>query len=314
MLYIEPMHTVHLGAVDLNLLVALDALLRESQVTRAANRVGLTQSAMSHALARLRDLFDDELLVRTPRGMVLTERAAALALPVREAVRQVTAVLAPPKPFDPRTLRRTFNIGTADYGAIVLLPPLLAKLRTMAPHLVLRLRPPTFEPEADLERGELDLVIAAHPPALPPRLIGARLWRDRFVCVVRKDHPRVGKRMTLARFIELEHAQIAVRGQPGGPVDDALAKLGVSRTVVLYLAHFLVAPRVIAESDLVLVLAERIAKQFAPHLGLRVLPVPVDVSGFEIWQLWHGRQQADRAHAWLRGVISEVARQAARDT
>lgn len=303
------MHAVHLGAVDLNLLVALDALLAEAHVTRAAKRVGLTQSAMSHALARLRELFGDELLVRTPRGMVLTERAAALGLPVRQAVTQVTSVLSPPKPFDPRTLRRTFAISTADYGAIVLLPKLFAKLRVVAPHVILRLRPTTVDPEADLERGELDLVIAAQPPPLPPRLIASRLWRDRFVCVVREGHPRVGKRMTLSRFVELDHAQIAMRGQPGGPVDDALAKLGLSRRVVLYLAHFLVAPQVIAESDLVMVLAERIAKQFAPHLRLRVLPVPVEVVGFEIWQMWHGRQQADRAHAWLRGVISEVARE-----
>jgi DNA-binding transcriptional LysR family regulator len=290
------MHDVHLSAVDLNLLVALDALMRERHVTRAAKRVGLTQSAMSHALARLRELFGDELLVRTPRGMEATVRGVALAPMVREALAQVSRVLAPRESFDPLTLEREFVIATADYGAMVLVPALLARLRVVAPRVKLRVMLPTLDAEAELSRGTVDLTWNARPPPLPPRLMASKLWDDRFVCVVRRDHPRVGKRMTLARFLELDHAQIAVRGLPGGPVDDALAAIGKERRVVFFVAHFLVAPRIVAESDLVLVLAERMARLFEKELRLKVLPVPVLVSGFEIWQLWHPRMQSDPAH------------------
>lgn len=295
------MHRVHLQGIDLNLLVVLEALLTERSVTRAAARLGLTQPATSHALARLRTLLDDAVLVRTARGMVPTERALALEPVLRRSLAELSQALEPAA-FAPEVASRTFTIGTTDYAEMVVLPRLAAEVERVAPNVALRVRPVPEPFVADLEDQHLDVVLA--PPIQTVAGVHARkLFDERFVCVVREGHPGVGARLTLDRYCALSHLLIAPRGRPGSYVDTALAAMGRSRRIRLTVPHFLAAPMIVAESDLVVTLAERVAERFAPTLGLRLLPPPFEIAGFSIHQFWHARAEEDPAHRWLRQQI-----------
>ena len=298
-----------LGAVDLNLLVVLDAILAEGSVTRAARRVGLTQPAMSQALARLRKLFDDPLFVRTPRGMVATARAADLASPVRRALAEIDRALASRSTFDPRTAKRAFTLAALDYAELVILPPLLHRLARGAPGIDLRVRAlRQVDIEEELETGTVDLGIAVLAPGDEPALYGQKLFGERFVCVARADYPKLGATLSLAEYAALDHALIAPRGRPGSVVDAELAKHGLARRVALVVPHFAVAPLVVARSDLVLTVPHHVARTFVDLLPLRIVPPPLDLPGFDVVQLWHERQQQDPAHVWLRGIVLDVCR------
>lgn len=301
------MHDANVLGFDLNLLVAFDALASELHVTRAAKRIGLSQPAMSHALRRLRVALDDELFVRTPHGLLPTPRADTLAAVVRRSLVAVGAALAPPCAFDPMTLRRTFVVSAPDYTEIVLLPALLERLRREAPLVILRVRPASARPDVDLDDLSLDLAFRPLGSS-SPRFVTQKLFSDDFVTVARRDHPTVKRRLTLQQFVTLDHIQISVRGAPGGPVEDALAKLGRRRRIALYVPHFLSAPMIVSTSDLILTLVRRIADRMAPLLNLRVFPTPVPLPRFSVHQLWHEHRHADPAHVWFRGVVADVAR------
>ena len=298
-----------LSSTDLNLFVAFDALVSEGNVTRAAERVGLTQPAMSHALARLRKLIGDPLFVRTSLGMSPTPRALELVVPVRRALGEIDRALREPPAFDPGTAHRSFTLAAVDFGSLVVLPPLLARLRKVAPGvdlLVRQLRNDAIERQ--LAEDEVDVAIGVLHDDAPPWMIQRRLFEDRFVCIVRTDHPTARGPLTLDEFVALDHALIAPRGKRGGYVDRELTRLGKKRRVVATVPQFLVAPMLIAESDLVLTLPERVARSFASMLPLRVLPPPMELGTFSVSAYWHERQANDPAHAWLRGVVSEVCR------
>jgi DNA-binding transcriptional LysR family regulator len=298
-----------LAATDLNLLVAFDALVAEGSVTRAASRVGLTQPAMSHALARLRRLFGDPLLVRTPNGMVPTVRAKELIVPIRNALGQIDGALRSPGAFDPRTARRTFSIACVDFGSMVVVPLLYARLRAEAPQIDLHVRPLRGDQcERQLSEGELDLGIGVFADHEARAVVRQKLFDERFVCIVRAGHPAVGASLSLAEFVALDHALIAPRGTPGGQVDRSLAEHGLRRRVVLVVPHFLAAPMVIARSDLILTVAERIARAFSTMLPLRIVDPPLPLPGFTVSQYWHERQARDPAHAWFRGLVADVCR------
>ncbi len=286
---------MNLAAVDLNLLVVLDALLEEGSVTRAARRVGLSQPATSNALARLRELVGDPLFVRSGRGLVPTPRARSLAVPVRRGLAELGAALAPPFAFDPRTARRTFAIAMPDIAELVLLPPLLARLRRDAPGITIRVVPRTAD-GADLAIGMLD--------GRAPR--GAPLFTLRFVCLIRRDHPRVGTRLSLARFLELEHVLVAPGGG-AGLIDELLAKRGLERRVALTLAHFFSAAMVVSRTDLVMSATSVLADVVERILPVRAVRHPLAAPVVTIGQLWQPRDDADPAHAWLRQVIADVA-------
>lgn len=302
------MHAGNLAAVDLNLLVALDAILAERSVTRAAARLGLTQPAMSHALRRLRDLFGDELLVRTRTGMVPTARGEALEQPLRATLRDLDALIHQGEAgFDPRTAAATFTIATTDYGAFVLLPALLPVLEREAPRIDLRLVS-VPDPMADaLADGRVDFVIATRPPDAAV-LHKQPLCEERFVCVMRAGHPAGKKPLTLERYVSLSHALVAPRGRLGGAVDDALAARGLSRRVAVTIPNFLVAPAVIASSDLVVTLAERVARTFAKAFDLVITEPPVELSGFSMDFIWHERRHRDAAHVWMRRTVASALR------
>jgi DNA-binding transcriptional LysR family regulator len=314
MIFIYVMQSAHersLAGIDLNLLVILDALLAERHVTRAAQKVGLTQSATSHALARLRALLEDPLLVRGPRGtLVATPRAETLAVPLRRALESLQTALRGDAPFDPATARASFRIATSDYAEIVLLPPLIRRLAQEAPGIDLWAVPVPDLPAPVLAAGELDLCLAPHAQGgFPAGIYQKRLFDEDFRCVVRKGHPAAAQRLTLARFCDLSHALVAPRGTPGSFVDDALARMGKTRRVVVRVPHFLVAPHVIASSDLVVTIPTRIAEIHAAPLGLALLPPPVEVPPFTFSMTWHERAHHDPAQRWLRDTLAKVARE-----
>jgi DNA-binding transcriptional LysR family regulator len=305
------MHDLHLASLDLNLLVALDALLEERSVTRAAERVGITQSAMSHSLARLRAVTGDELLVRVSRGMVPTLRAETLAVPVRRALDLVAVILRSPKAFDPKTAAETIRIATSDFGEITLLPKVVRELAGRAPGIDLRVAAYSENAAALLGSGMADLVIApvaAHDET--SGIFAKKLFDETFVCVVRNGHPLARTKLTLSRYAAASHALISPRGREGSFADDALARLGLARRVAVTVPHFLVAPHIVAGSDLVLTVASRIASTLAKPLGLAVLRPPPELrlEGFRMSMLWHERTHADPGQAWLRELFAEVAR------
>lgn len=287
--------------------IALQALLETCSVTLAASRLGVTQSAMSHTLARLRERLDDPLLVRSGKGMVLTTRAEQMAPRLRASLADLDSALAEASPFHPQSARHSFRLDTADYGELVLLPPLIERVSTRAPGVDLRVTRSEQSWE-DLERGEVDLQLRVLSAAEEPAGARARaLVRERFVCLMRRDHPLTDGPLTLERFADARHALIAPRGGPGGPVDNALERVGLRRRVVLSVPHFLAVPYVIASSDLVITLPERVARCFAESLPVVIVEPPLQLPGFTVSMVWHERRDRDPAHIWLRVQMTECA-------
>lgn len=292
--------------VDLNLLVALDALLEQQSVTSAAARVGLSPPAMSHALSRLRDLLGDPLLVRAGRSMVLTPGAGALKGRVRALVEELREVLAPVGVRDLRELERTFVVHASDYALLVLGALVDGRARVEAPGVCLQFLPNTDRDAELLRLGEIDLALGVYP-SLPPEIHTQKLFSERLVCVVRTAHPTVRRRLTRERFLELEHIQVAPRGRQGGVVDETLARSGARRRVTRMVPFFLSALHLVAETDCLLTVPERVARATAPRFGLRVLELPLDVAPYVFQQIWHPRNHADASHRWLRETCVAAA-------
>lgn len=290
---------VHLDAMDLNLLKALDVLLEERNVTRAARRSGLTQPAMSRALGRLRDALGDPLLVRSGRGLAVTARAEALRPRLHEALSQLDAVVAEGPGFDPATARRTFHLETADYGMAVVVPALLSALAEEAPGIDVVVHPQSGDFEGALASGAVDVVVLPKRGGAPD-LVWSKLVEDDYVCLVREGHPEAARPLTVARFCALRHVLVSPALAATGAVDQALAKLGRRRTIALRVPSFLVAPRVVAETDLVAVVPRRLAPPSDGDAGVRALPLPIAVPPLLVSMAWHERSRSDAGHAWLR--------------
>lgn len=297
---------------DLGLLVALDALLQESSVTRAARRVGLSTPAMSHALARIRERLGDPILVRSGRGMLLTPRAEALKPRVHSVVNEARSALAPERPFVARELTRAFVVHTTDYVLTVLGLVVDRILCEEAPGVCVRFVPNTSDDPAHLRDGGSDLAVGIYGD-LPQEMRSRQLITDRFVCVVRKDHPTVGKRLSLEQFVRLSHIQIAPRGKPGGYIDDVLREKGLSRSVARAVPYFVTALQLTAQTDYVLTVSERIAKKLAPTLGLKLLDAPIPLRPYALSLVWHPRFDGDAGHRFLREVFTRAARELASD-
>lgn len=298
-----------LRSVDLNLLVALDVLVRERSVTRAGEQMGLSQPAMSNVLARLRRLLDDPVLVRSPQGMVPTRRVAELVGPVREALDDLQTALGGEVAFDPGRARRVFRVAAMDHAWVVLVPHLARRLAERAPGVRLDFVPYGESTGDDLEAGGLDAAVLAGPRH--GRRAGfeqAELYDDNFDCIVRRDHPRVGERLTLERYLELGHVVASPRSRRGGLVDRALQRRGLSRRVHVIVPHFAAAPFVVARTELVATLPRGVARPFARMLDLALFPPPLALDGGPWFLVWHQRSGRDRGHAWLRDEILGIAR------
>lgn len=297
-------------STDLGLLAWLDALLQEGSVTGAAKRVGLSTPAMSHALARIRERLGDPILVRSGRGMLLTPRAQALKAQVHGVVTEARRVLEPERPFVPGELSRTFVVHATDYVLTVLGATADRILRQEAPQACVRFVPNTPDDSAMLRDQGSDLAVGIYGD-LPQEMRNRQLLTDRFVCVVRQGHPAAARRFTLEQFVAIPHIQVAPRGLPGGYLDDVLRERGLTRTVARAVPYFVTALQLVAETDYVLTVSERIAKRYAAGFGLALLEVPLKLRPYALSLVWHPRLDADPGHRFLREVILRAAKEAA---
>lgn len=293
--------------LDLNLLKALDALLDECNVTRAAVRLGVTQPAMSGMLTRLRENFGDPLFVRARRGIVPTRRALELAAPLKQVIGEVGALLQS-QVFDPSVARLAFTIAATDYALRAIAVPFLSALKPQAPHIQVALVPVDDQRvQAQLERGDIDLALVT-PESTPPDLHALPLFEEHYVCALREGHPAMQgrRRLTVHQLCALDHALVSYTGGSfRGVTDEALAKLGKRRQVSLSVKSFLILPEILRASDMVAILPSRLV---AGVDGLVVFDPPVEVPGFTKVAAWHDRTHRDAAHRWLRGVLFQACR------
>jgi DNA-binding transcriptional LysR family regulator len=290
--------------LDLNLLKALDALLDEGSVTRAAQRLSLTQPAVSGMLTRLRDYFGDPLFVRTSHGMVPTLRANELSLPVKQILTDI-AILLKPMQFDPMTAELTYTIVATDYALKAVVVPLMAALKQRAPNINIAVRPVDNERMyQQLSRGEVDLALVI-PQTTPHDLHGRALYEEDYVCVARSHHPlAAASEMTLEQFCRQEHILVSTEGHFTAVTDEALAKLGLTRRVGMSVNSFLVIPDILRLTDMIAVVPHRMILN---NHDLVVLSLPLKVPGFTKSMAWHERTHRDPGHQWVRALCVEVS-------
>lgn len=286
--------------LDLNLLKALDVLLEECNVTRAAARIGVTQPAMSGMLTRLRDNFGDPLFVRARHGMVPTPRAQALKLPLKQLLGEIDGLLQPPG-FDPSSARLTFTLAATDYALRAVALPFLAALKTLAPQIQVALDDRQIQ--GQLERGEIDVALVTRDSTLAD-LHARDLFTEHYVCVLREGNPALvagGGALSLDRFCQLDQALVSYTGGGfHGVTDAALAQQGRQRRVTLSVNSFLILPEVLRASDMVAVLPARLV---AGMVGLAVCEPPLAIPGFVKVAAWHPRSHHDVAQRWLRQLL-----------
>jgi DNA-binding transcriptional LysR family regulator len=284
---------------DFNLLKALDALLDERSVTGAAERLSLTQPAVSGILTRLREHFDDPLFVRAQRSIVPTSRALQLAGPVKQLLADVDAMLRP-QGFDPASASMTLTIAATDYALRAVMVPFLSALRQQAPGIRVAVQPVEDNLPTLLERGDVDLALIT-PETSAPGLHTQFLFDERYVCVLRAGHPDAQGPLTLDRFCALDHALVSYSGSPfAGATDKALAAMGRARRVTLSVTSFLVLQDFLRVSDLIAVVPRKLA---AVTEGLAILEPPLEVSGFTKIAAWHQRTHRDPGRNWVRELL-----------
>lgn len=307
-----PIDHINLARVDLNLLVALDALLAERSVTKAAARIGIGQSAMSHNLARLRELFDDELMTRGPGGMQPTPRALALADPVRIALAQIETLVSRAETFDPATAERLFRIGLPDSTEVLIGPALLAYVCEHAPGI--RFRFYAAEGQGlldDLDADRIDIGIGVGAFAGGQVHHKRRvLATDSYLVMFNAEKVRIKPPISIEDYVRLPHVLTSLRRGERGVVDEALEKLGLSRKIALVTPRFVAVPFLVAGAAVITTMHARLARYFAGELNLSLSPPPVDLPQLTTSVLWHASYDKDPAHIWLRDTIFRVAAEA----
>ncbi|RPI45708.1 MAG: LysR family transcriptional regulator [Betaproteobacteria bacterium] len=291
--------------IDLNLLAALDALLDERNVTRAAARLALTQPTLSGMLERLRDLFGDPLFVREQRGVLPTPYAQSLAPRVKQLLADAAALVAK-EPFVPSKAEGVFSISVNDYMQSALMVPFAAELRRLAPRMRLAIYPLVIEGLGPrLAQGEFDLAVTI-PEFSWPQAHARLLYRERYVCAVRARHPLKGGTVSLTDFCRYDHVLVSPTGGAfEGPADAALTRKRMRRRVALSVPSFLVLTELLQVDDLVAVVPEKLVRRRSR--GLRVFAPPIEVPGFDVVAVWHPRMHQDPAHRWMRELLATVA-------
>lgn len=299
-----------LGGIDLNLLISLDALIEEANVTRAAARLNISQPALSAQLTRLRQIFGDPLLVpsETGRGMTPTTRALALKDPLHVMLKDLETLIRRSAVFDPLTANRDFTIAANDNAVIMLGLDLIDRIdRAAGPGIRVAFRPPPSDRvTAQLERGDLDLLIGSEK-SIPSGMKAVKLFIDRYRMAQRRGHPRGNGPLSLIEYCRLKHVLVSSSGQSfHGFIDEKLKFLGASRTVAVSVHQYNLAPLVVAGSDYVCTLPERFLSRFSDRLDSFELPFVTET--FSLLAAWHPRSQADPAHVWLRERLSDIVR------
>ena len=298
---------MHIRELDLNLLVVFDALLRERSVTRAAEEVGLSQGAMSHALNRLRTFFEDPLFIKTSSGMQPTEKGLLLGTTITEVMTALRQRVVSQAHFDPATARRTFVISMTDMGELVFLPPLIRRLRKVAPTCTVRsVQVPLEQIEATLAAGEADLALGS-VHAAPDGLFQQQLFLHTFVTMVSVHNKAVGRKISRVQFESMPQIVVSLTGRASAAYDSAFDEYGIKRNIYLTTPHFLVVPHLIdAQPDLIATVPLELGNVFARLGTIRIMPPPVPLPPFALRQHWHPRFHDDPANIWLRHLIKET--------
>jgi DNA-binding transcriptional LysR family regulator len=306
--------------LDLNLLRVFDAVMTEQNLTRAAGRLAMTQPAVSNALRRLRDALNDELLIRTAHGVKPTPRAEALWPAVRHALSELEEAIAPEQNFDISTAQTTFRMAMADATATLWLPALVRSIEREAPQLTVRMVPlTTREPRPMLLRGDIDLAVGFFP-GVTAQLAGGQgvsvspirheqLYSGSYACVMRKNHPLAKEELTLDAYCSAKHLLVSFSGRANGLVDEALARLGRERRILITVNQFFTGGRVVATSDLLTVLPRHLIASTGITGALITKDLPFELPNVHIDMLWHERDTRSPAHKWLRGHLSGMTRE-----
>ena len=321
------MATVNPNRMDLNLLRVFDAVFEDQNLLRAGKRLHLSQSAISHALARLREALQDELFIRTARGMEPTARALAMAAPLREALRSIHDTLGV-QPFDPATASRTFVLAANDYVTSVLLVGLSRRVAAIAPAVDLVVRPSTrLDLAEQIDVGRIDLAIGIFAE-VPPRFQSGPVWTQEDVLVMRKGHPLRRRRLRVDDLAEFPLVTVSLGGQEEGAVsgyiverglarqsemfdrqalEDALAAIGQRPRYRVTVPHSLAVPELLVDSDMLSIVPAPLAQAFASRGDLHAKPLPYEVANVSLRAIWHRRHEHDPAHVWLREQLMEIA-------
>ncbi|RPH52764.1 MAG: LysR family transcriptional regulator [Lysobacterales bacterium] len=293
--------------VDLNLLVVFDALLRSRSVTGAARQLGMSQPATSFALNRLRKTFGDPLFVRTARGIHPTPLAEGLAAPLEAIIDRIRSDLLQQPTFDPATAQRAVTFNMQDIGELVFLPRILDRLSAIAPGLQVRsVNLPVTELEPALRMGEVDLALGHFPEFASAALYQQRLFTHSFVCIVRADHPTIVGHMTRKQFMEGQHAVVHPAGQMNDSLEAELQAQGLTRRVSVRVEHFLAAPTILSQSDLIFTVPYAIGASLAKLGDIKLVKPPFKARPRIVRQHWHSRFHHDAANRWLRSLMVEL--------
>lgn len=295
------MRETNLKTLDLNLLVALNALLEEKHVTRAAERISLSQPAMSRALSRLREMFKDPLLVKGTRGMALTARASDLYHPLQNILREITNIVSPPS-IDPTTMQGEIVIATRDYELATILPKIINQTTVDAPNLKLSIVPLIGDDLSPLEHHNADFVLAG-TDSKSATLHRYTLYEESFVCLVSRNNSIIQQGMKLETYIGMKHCLVTISNFGLGVVDTLLAQKNLKRNIVVRVPHFLAVSHIIANSDLVATLPRRLGDLLSQQEKIVLIKPPLKIPRFPIYLYWHIRNQNNPIHTWLRKVI-----------
>ncbi|MBK9020856.1 MAG: LysR family transcriptional regulator [Sulfuritalea sp.] len=297
---------MNISEFDLNLLVVFEAVLAEGSISRAADRLDLSQPAVSNALARMRKATGDRLFVRLGNAMVPTPYAQGIADPIRQALAAIRVSLGASQEFDPATAQRAFSIYLTDLGEAYFLPRLLERLNRVAPGVRLRTLPmPPESAEESLRNGEVDLAIG-NLPDLGAGFYVQRLFRDRYVCVVRRDHPSIGERITAKQFAAASHAIVTPGGWGHGVIERKLIEHGLDQRITLRMQNFLVLASIVATTDMVAIVPHSVGSQLSQHNDVKLLPLPISIPAFDVRQCWQERFHDDQGNRWLRQQFVEL--------
>lgn len=297
---------MELHELDLNLLVVFNELLTERRVSKAADKLGVSQPAVSNSLAKLRRLFDDELFLRTPRGMEPTPYAEQLADPVGYALSMIHSGINQRTEFDPASAERDFTISVTDIGEIYFMPPLIERLRREAPRVALStVRNTATTLREDLESGKVDVAIGLLPQ-LKAGFFQRRLFSQCYVCLMRRGHRLDKKRISLTEYSGAEHLVVVSAGTGHGKVDELLKRSGVERTVRLTVPHYVSVGHILQASDLVATVPERLAERLVEPFGLVQVPHPAKLPEVAINVFWHAKYHRAPANRWLRGILFDL--------
>jgi DNA-binding transcriptional LysR family regulator len=297
------MHIMHVNELDLNLLRVFDAMMRSLNVTQAAQRLGLTQPAASHALQRLRQALGDPLFVRTSGGMQPTPFALGIGERVGQAMSLLEACLEQDPEFSPHTTTRTFTLFITDIGDIVLLPALMAHFKTHAPRARLRAVGASFKDVGrELESGGVDIAVTVLP-VLGAGFYQQALFREQYVCIARADHPQIKGRLSLQQFARAAHALVTTEGTGHEVIEHNLIKRKLGPNIMLRTPHFLAMPSLISQSDMIATVPRRLALATLASHNIQMLPNPIRLPAYGVKQFWHKRLHDDPAHRWFRRLM-----------